>query len=155
MNKRIVIVKSIVIDKPNQLKIFDIKIPRQAESVVGFEVSYKWQLGSLTILPTLNINENLMTYYPSIALGELKVQSYDKATIFYSEELKVAQNFKQADFTQKGFKPKPYTHQRLTLEEPIYLDGTSTLIQAMYKNTFLSNIPYRYQVNVYVWLQNK
>jgi hypothetical protein len=154
MNANEVIVKTLEIVTPHQVNIFDIKIPRQAQYIIGIELSYIWKYGNLPTEPPSDQPYELMTFFPSIQLGELKVQSYDQARVFYAEELKACQNFKQTDFTEKGFKPRPFTHQSQRLEEPIKLDGISTLIQAIYKNTLELPPPYRYQVNLYVWLQN-
>ncbi len=155
MNNEGVLIKSFVINKNKQIKVFDIKIPRQAQYIIGMEMGLVFESGTIPHHPVFNEEEALLTFKPSIVLGELKLQSFDSANLFYVEELKVCQNFNQADFSGLGFNPTPYSHQTKSLEDPINVSGGITIAQGVYRNSLELPIPYRYKVNVYVWLKNK
>jgi hypothetical protein len=155
MNKEVVIIKSILIDKPKQVKVFDLKIPRQAKNIIGIELGMRWNLGALPPPPLFDQNDGFLKMYRNILFGELKLQSYDNAKIFYTQELTQHQNFIHSDFTAKRFNPTPFTHQTHLLEDPIHLNGDATIIQGIYKDQLELLTPYSYTVNVYVWLENK
>ncbi len=155
MNKEIVIIKSLLIDSPNQVKVFDIKIPRQAHNIIGVEMSMRWHSGTLPTHPVFNLRDGFMKMYRNTLLGELKLQSFERANIFYSQELKLYQNFIHTDFTSRKFSPTPYTHQTHSFEDPIKVDGNITIVQGIYKDQLLLPMPYSYTVMIYVWIENK
>ncbi|MBA2613358.1 MAG: hypothetical protein H0U95_15425 [Bacteroidetes bacterium] len=155
MNKEVVIIKSILIDRPKQVKVFDIKIPRQAKNIIGIEMGMRWHLGALPRPPLFDSLDGFFKMYRNILFGELKLQSYNEAKIFYSQELSQDQNFIHSHFTAKKFNPTPFTHQAHLLEDPIFLNGDATIIQGIYKDQLELLTPYSYTVNVYVWLENK
>ena len=155
MNKEVVILKSLLIDKPGQVSVFDIKIPRQAQSIIGVELGMKWQLGVLPRHPLFDPIDGFLKIYPNVLVGELKLQSYERASIFYAQEIRLDQNFIYSDFSSKEFSPQPFTHNTQTHEDPINIDGNITLAQGIYKDQLQLAMPYRYLITVYIWIENK
>lgn len=155
MNKEVVIIKRFLIDKPKQLKAFDIKIPRHVKQIIGVELGMTMQSGILPRHPRFNSKDGFLKIYRNIHIGELKLQSLDSSKLFYTQELIQYQNFIYGDFSSKQFHPSPYTHQRHSLEDPIYLSGASTLIQGIYQDQLELPTAYSYIVQVYLWLENK
>lgn len=155
MNKEVVIIKSLLIDQPQQVKVFDIKIPRQAKNIIGVEMGMTWQLGELPTHPVYNSRDGFMKIYPNVLIGELKLQSYERSNIFYSQELKLHHNFIHTDFSSLKFSPQPFTHQTHSHEDPISVDGNITITQGIYKDQLQLRMPYKYIVTIYIWIENK
>lgn len=155
MNKETVISKTLIIDKPNQTQVFDIKIPRDTKQIIGLEMGMRWELGNFPKKPVNPRHDTIMTFYRDTVLGELKLQNFERTGIFYAGELIVYQNVMHSDFATKALSPTAYTHQKQALEDPIHLNGDITLAQGIYKNTLQLATPYRYVVTVYVWLEKK
>lgn len=155
MNREVVIIKSLLIDQPKQVKVFDIKIPRQAKNIIGVEMGMQWLLGERPTHPAYNSRDGFMKIYPNVLIGELKLQSYERATIFYAQELKLHQNFIHTDFSSSKFSPQPFTHQTHSHEDPITIDGNITIAQGIYKDQLALTTPYKYIVTIYIWIENK
>jgi hypothetical protein len=115
----------------------------------------KWHLGVLPKHPLFSSGDGFLKFYPNTLIGELKLQSYERASIFYSQELKVDRNFIHSDFSSQEFSPQPYTHQTHNYEDPIKIDGNITIAQGIYKDLLQLAMPYRYTVTVYIWIENK
>ena len=89
-------------------------------------------------------------------VGELKLQSYEKANVFYSGELVMDQNIDNRDFTSGKFAPKIYTHQLPMHEDLVIVNGNATLIQGAYRDKLLTATGiFQYKVFVYVWIEAK
>jgi len=157
MKRESVIVTNFLIDRPKQIKLFQMKIPREAENIIGIEMGLTWITGIPPVIAPplewalpMDIKRNLV-------LGELKFQSYEKANMFYTQELVINQNTDTADFTSKFFPPKAYTHQYQLNEEPIKVNGNTTILQGVYRDNFSDQFAgaYSYIIRVYVWLEAK
>ncbi len=155
MIKERVMVKQIPITKAGQIAIFDIKVPREVNKIIGIETGLRWISGSIPKEVTLTSVIDTLRFNRNITLGDLTFKSFDNAHLFYSEEIKLHRSYSYGDFTAPNFLPKPYTHQTLLQEDTISLDGAITLAQGMYKDTYQSEAPFAYTVIVYVWLENK
>ncbi len=155
MNREVVIIKSLLIDQPKQVKVFDVKIPRQAKNIIGIEMGMRLQSGQMPAHPAYNIADGFMKFYPNVLIGELKLQSYDRSTIFYAQELKQDHNFIHTDYSSTKFNPQPFTHETYAHEDPITVDAKCTVIQGIYKDQFKLTTPYKYIVSIYIWIDNK
>lgn len=158
MNRESVIITSIAITQPGQVKLFQVKIPREVEHIIGIEMGMQWRQGSeLPAVSGPQTDLMPLAFQQNVLVGELKLQSYERARIFYAGELLLNRNMAYADFTQKWFSPKVYSHQHESHAEEIKVSGRTTLIQGVYRDQLNnSNIySYRYNVNVYVWTETK
>jgi hypothetical protein len=155
MAQEMVLIKSFLINRPNQIKLFDIKIPKLAQNIIGIEMGMRWINGLIPKHPVYNNKTNLLKINRNVLLGELKLQSFDKHSIFYAQELKLDQNFIQTDFSSLRFSPKPFTHQSKSYQEPIHVNANITVAQAIYKNQLQISTPYSYSVQVYIWVEGK
>ena len=155
MNKEVVIIKRILIDKPNQLSVFDIKIPRQAKKIIGIEMGLRWLTGTAPTEPLFNSSDGFFKINRNTTVGELKLQSYDSAKVFYTNELIIFQNFTHSDFTSSGFKPSAFTHQTQSTLDPIQITENPAIVQGIYKDILKPLTAFSYSVNIYVWLENK
>lgn len=157
MNTDRVLVSTISIDKPGQIKLFQVKLPRETEIVRGIETNLKWISGNFPnppappiewILP-FSINRNLL-------LGEVKLQGCGKANIFYTSDVSINLTGDFGDFSSRHWKPQAHSHQSVNYEEDVRVMGGETLLQGIFKNKLGDlGAPYSYRVNVYVWIVSK
>jgi hypothetical protein len=151
-----VIVTKFLVGNASRIKLFQVKIPREAKSVAGVEMGMSWLVGALPAeaaeLPSLLVPQ---TVRRNVYLGELKLQSYEKANIFYTGDLVLNRNSKLAELGNRFFAAKNYTHQYKEENDPIDVNGTTTILQGVYKDKLNLPTVYRYQVKVYLWLELK
>lgn len=157
MKREGVIITTFLIEKQKQVKLFQVKIPREAEKIIGVEMSFLWLEGVPPLVPSSTIWQLPMTVNRNILLGELKLQSYEKANVFYAGELAVNQNLDFADFTSQSFIPKIYSHQYQLNEDPVMVSGSTTILQGVYRDKLseYQATRYRYIVKVYIWVAAK
>lgn len=164
-----VIITSFVIERSNQIKLFQVRIPREAKNIIGVEMSMRWIAGTVpppssvpgpppgppSWPPPTPIGGTPFIIRRNQLVGELKLQSYEKANIFYTGELVIDQNIDNRDFTASKFAPKVYTHQQVMNEDPVMVNGNTTLIQGVFRNKFPIVGAFQYRVFVYVWASVK
>jgi hypothetical protein len=157
MMRESVIITPFLIERAKQVKLFQIKIPREAKNIIGIEMGVKFQEGA-PVPPAPPVDWVLpMLQKRNRCVGELKLQSYEKANIFYTGELTMNYNMDQADFTSKWFVPKVYTHQAESHESDVSVSGTTTIIQGVFRDKLSESqeAAYKYTVYVYLWLESK
>lgn len=157
MMRESVIITPLVIERPKQIRLFQLKIPREAQNIIGVELGVNFQNGAPVppvppegwVLP--------MTFSRNLCIGELKLQSYEKANIFYTGELTMNNNMDQADFTSRWFTPKVYTHQTESHESDVSVSGATTIIQGVYRDRYSESYgdAFKYTVYLYVWIEAK
>jgi hypothetical protein len=157
MKREGVIVTTFTIERQKQVKLFQIKIPREAQNIVGVEMGLKWISGVPAVPEILPLWNLPMTIKRNLNIGELKLQSYEKANIFYTGELVINQNGDTADFTSEYFSPKAYTHQGVSHEDEVQVNGNTTLIQGAFRDKLSEQQEgnYAYKVYVYLWVAVK
>ena len=158
MNRESVIIKTLEIKNPTQVCMFQIRIPREVENIVGVEMGMNWTRS----YPSQNDDTDRdwklpLTMNTTAVVGELKLQSFEKSNMFYSGELALDRSMDFGDFTYNWFKPYPYTHQFSAFEDSIAVPGTTTLINGVFKDTLYiyGLLEYQYTVKIYIWLQSK
>lgn len=169
MKRESVIIESFVIDKPKQVKIFEVRIPREVENIIGVELGFNLLEGNIAdgsssssttggsdtpregkgregfVLP-MKLSRNH-------SVGELRLQSYSKANLFYAGELAIDRNLDYADFTSQFFSPKAYTHQANSFETEVKLTAKHRLVRGIYRDNLADSITgsYKYRVKLYLW----
>lgn len=166
MNREGVIVTSFDIDRADQIKLFQVKIRREVKNIIGVEMSMRWISGTLPTPasvpgpppgppswpPPAPIAGTPFLIRRNQLVGELKLQSYEKANIFYTGDLIIDQNIDNRDFTASKFSPKVYTHQMSQHEDETKVSGTTTLVQGVFRNKFPTVGVFQYRVMVYIWV---
>lgn len=157
MMRESVIVTPILIEQPNQMKLFQVKIPREAENIVGVEMGLLWLEGPPPVVPPPSVWTLPMTVSRNLLLGELKLQSYEKSNMFFSGELVINRNLDFADYSSRFFSPKAYTHQLHQYEVPVKVNGNTTIIQGVFRDMLHESQAgsYKYIVKVYTWIEAK
>ena len=157
MKREGAIITTLTIDRPGQTKLFQVKIPREAKNIIGVELGFVWLTGSHP--GGSGIGEWALPFMQkrNVLVGEVKLQSYEKANIFYAGEIAINQNQDFADFTGRFFTPQVYTHQTHAHEEEVKVSGETTIIQGAYRDKLSSTVagPYSYRVNLCLWMEAK
>jgi hypothetical protein len=165
MRTKEVVIVPISISKAGQICHFQVKLPKNTKCVTGVQLGARWtgQVSSDGKIP-MPINPNLpepnewrsIFFQRNILLGEVKLQSCEKANIFYAGQVQLDNNLRYGVFGQNNFwRPQPFTQQIQWFEDVAQADGISTIIQGVYQDrygTSTGNIP-EYTVNVYVWTE--
>ena len=170
MKSESVIITSFIIERQAQIKLFQVKIPREAKNIIGVEMGFRWLAGTIPPpVPVPGPPPGPVSWPPPTAVGsmpviirrnqivgELKLQSYEKANVFYTGDLVVNQNIDNRDFTSGKFAPKVYTHQLASQEDQVIVNGDATLIQGAFRDKFLTALGvFQYKVFVYIWVEAK
>ena|SRR6218665_399215 len=156
MKREGAIITTLLIDKPGQTKLFQVKIPRETKNIIGVELGFIWLGGANHAIPG-HSEWTPFVKDRNTLIGDIKLQSYEKANIFYAGELMLNRNIDFSDFTGRFFNPELYTHQSYAHEEEVKVSGETTLIQGAYRdklNDTLS-VPYSYKVNLCLWVEAK
>jgi hypothetical protein len=161
MMREKVIIKSFLIDKPKQTKIFEVRIPRELERIIGIELGFSLVEG---ILPEPTSDGTVGTHglfsigiARNVCVGELRLQNVSKANLFYAGELKIDRNIDKGDFSSQFFPPKIYTHQIHSFETEVKLTAKNRVIRGIYRDKLSDHISeaFKYKVSVYIWTELK
>jgi hypothetical protein len=169
MKREGVIISSFTIERPNQIQLFQVRIPREAKNIIGVEMGMRWLNGAFpTPIPSspappatpawpplFPVGGTPFLFKRNQLVGELKLQSYEKANIFYTTELLIDQNIGINNFTSSFFPAKVYSHQTVMNEEVVNVGGDTTLVQGVFRNKFDIVGAFQYKVFVYVWVEAK
>jgi len=157
MKREGVIITTFLIERPKQVKLFQVKIPREAENIVGVEMGLLWLEGPPPLLPPPHDWALPMSVSRNLLLGELKLQSYERANMFFIGELSINNTLDFADFTSQFFSPKAYTHQYSQHEDQVRVSGETTILQGVFRDKLSEHQPgaYKYVVKVYTWVAAK
>ncbi len=150
MIDRQVIITPLKIIKAGQVKHFQIKLPQTAKKIVGVELGGHF-ISELITTPTAS---EFTRFKANTLIGDLKLQSCERANIFYAGQLQVDNNLDFADFTKSAFiKIKPFTHQSKQFEDTISVDANSTIIQGIYKDAIgkQTGTDLSYLLKIYLW----
>ncbi len=152
------VVTSFIIDKKKQVKIFQMRLPRETKSVIGIGTGFQRIEG----IPDRPIPPTLQWKLPmqmdrNFVFGEVCLQSCEKANICYTAELIQDQNLDFADFSTRWWKPKDYTHQYNVNIDEVIVKGETTILEGIYKDKLSEQQPddYKYKVNIYVLVETK
>lgn len=153
-NKR-AIITSFLIDRPKQVKLFQIKLPRHAKRVLGVESSIVWKSGEA---PVFSTNQPWDLPYPpkrSTLIGEVKLQSTGAANIFYTQELFASASFDFADYTAEWLEEKPCAEDQTCFDSNVEISGEGNVLLGFFADKVheTKTPPYAYKVIVYVWVE--
>lgn len=181
-NRHRMIVYAFVINKPEQVHHFQIRLPRTAKQVVAIDYDVfvkgtsiqqageikapaKDQVNQVVIPIELNpimipqlekTNSVQFTWTGRInpTIGKLKLQSLESANIFYTEWLKLLEW--NIGFVINGIFPhQPYTLSQKQKPLHVEVSPQTTMLNGLYEDVILkkSTTLSSYQVNVCVWLE--
>lgn len=169
MKRESVIISSFNIERTNQIKLFQVRIPREAKNIIGVEMGMRWLVGAVppptsvpgpppgpvSWPPPLPVGGLQTILRRNQLVGELKLQSYEKANIFYTGELVLDQNIDNRDFTHPRFANKVYSHGLAMHEDPVSVNGDTTLVQGVFRNRLPVVGNFQFRVFVYIWTEAK
>jgi hypothetical protein len=182
--KERVIIKQVSITKRGETQYFQIRLPRDAAHIIGIETgicrtgkgfseyvhSRAYAAAPVAAVAAAAPASKVPVPVPgpqaghfpvgfrrNILIGELKLQSQEKANVFFSEDVfESDQNIGFADYSAtRFFSPSQWTHEFKRFEEKVVVNGVTTLIGGYFKDRigerFKTNLSYT--VNVYVWYE--
>ena len=162
MKRERLVIETFVIDKPKQVKIFEVRIPREVQHIIGVELGFNLTEGTIHEDAAAGTGSGLAWEIPlrvkrNICVGELRLQSFSKANLFYAGEIKLDQNIDNGNFASQFFPPKEYTHQAQTGEVKIKLTSKNRVIRTIYRDKLNEGIigGYKYMVRLYLWVLKK
>jgi len=162
MKRERLVIETFVIDKPKQVKIFEIRIPREVQHIIGVELGFNLTEGTIHEDPAGGGSTGLgwdipLRFKRNTCVGELRMQSFSKANLFYAGEIKLDKNIDFGNFASQFFPPKEYTHQAQTGEVKIKLTSKNRLIRTIYRDKLSEEIAggYKYTVRIYLWVLKK
>jgi len=157
MNLKKVIVAQIFIDSPKQIALFQFKIPREVKNIIGVDSSLRLITGDVPRTRPTDPWVFPMTIRRNLFVGDLKLQSLDKANIFYQCDIVQNNNIDNADFTSRRLVPQVYTHEIQHSPEGVNLTGATTILQGFYRDHLSDELTgrYSYALSVYIWLELK
>jgi hypothetical protein len=150
--KNKVIITTINITRKGQIHHFQVKLPKTAKQIVAIELGGHLVSDKNTIAQP----DSTLAFKRNTLIGDLKLQSCEKANIFYAANLLQDNNIGYQDFTQTAFwKPTSFTHQCKQFQDVVLINAESTIIQGIYKDNIgkAKQTDILYQVKVYVWYQ--
>ena len=161
MKRERLVIETFIIDKPKQVKIFEVRIPREVEHIIGVELGFNLTEGTIHEDPaggSAGLGWDIpLRFKRNICVGELRMQSFSKANLFYAGEIKLDKNIDYGDFASQFFPPKEYTHQAHSGEVKIKLTSKNRLIRTIYRDKLSEGIAggYKYVVRLYLWVLKK
>lgn len=150
--KHQVIITTINITRKGQIHHFQVKLPKTAKQIVAIEVGGHLKSDKTAIAQT----DTTLAFKRNTLIGDLKLQSCEKANIFYAANLVQDNNIGYWDFTQTTlWKPTSFTHQSKHFQDVVLVNADSTIIQGIYKDNIgkVKQTDILYQVKVYLWYQ--
>ena len=186
--KERVIIKQVSITNKGEIQYFQIRLPRDAEHIIGIETglsrtgkgfseyvrggAYRaapvQAVAAAAPAPAIKVPVPVpapqqrgfpVRFRRDALIGELKLQSLEKANVFFSEDAYESdQNIGFADYSATRFlTPSAWSHEMKRFEEKVVVNGVTTLIGGYFRDRigeqFKTNLSY--QVNVYVWYEIK
>jgi len=157
------IIKTFLIERPKQTKIFEVRLPRGAENIIGVELGFSLiegvllesGIGILDDPGRAGIGRSPIAFgmRRNLCVGELRLQNFSKANLFYAGELSLDRNSDIADFTTSYFPPKVFTHQAHAFETEVKLTAKNRIIRGIFRDQLWQSVPegYKYKVSVYLW----
>jgi len=165
MKRESVVIESFVISKPKQVKIFEVRIPREVEQIIGVELGFNFLEGKIggdssPSAGSVGGDGHSRLVFPldvkrNVCAGELRLQCYSKANLFYASELTFDRNLDYADFSAPFFQPNVYTHQGHAFETEVKLTPKHRTIRGIYRDKLADFLKgsFKYKVNLYLWTE--
>ena len=152
-----VIIERLTITRRGQVHYFMMNLPEDTAEVIGVETSYCSQSNFLYENPAVApLDANLLPYNRSLLVGELKLQSMEKANVFYARHIQSDGNTSFGDYSVlPGFTPRDWSHFGSREDEAVSVPGRTTVIRGMYTDQlghYMGTNP-NYSLSVYLWLR--
>lgn len=162
MKQERIFINSVLISKPGQIKIFEVIIPRDVEQIIGIELGFKLTEGTIHEGLSGGVGSGVGWQIPlivkrSFCAGEIRLQHFSKANLFYAGEILLDQNADHGNFTSEFFPPKVYSHSPKTEATKIKLHTRNRMIRGIYRDKLSESITgsYKYEVLLYLWVEKK
>jgi hypothetical protein len=179
MNRARLIVKEFVIQKLGEINFFQIRLPKNATSILGIETDVLMEsfletdtIGSGShsggggVLPdgtiagsTPDVNLHPFLQWGSKSnpvVGKLKLQSMDRSNIFFENWIPfVLLNGSMPDMSYSLFPKSPYSLIVRGKPKPIGIACSNNIINGQFADSIgiAKNVDMKYRVKIFVWVQ--
>lgn len=150
-----VIVNRVTIDRPRQVRLFQVRLPRQTQDLTGVATTVRWLIGA----PALTGERKTPWELPfemrgNTPIGDLRLQSADQGNIFYTQEVILNNNNDFGDFASEYLVPNNYNQLKAAID-PVRIGGKATVVFGCYKDQLAESLtlPFRYVLSVYTWIK--
>ncbi len=145
------------VSRIRRIVFFEVNIPKEAKHIIAVETQAKLLSGTLPAIASPSVWELPTSPRRNLLFGELRLQSYESANLFYSCEIKQDNNADAWDFTGAFFTPRNYTHQGKALPDPIKVSGKSSVIKGVFRDKLAESIEteFNYIVEMFLWTDSK
>jgi hypothetical protein len=158
------IVTHLAITKGKQVKVFQVRLPKNTIRIIGIETSVRLMGKEGTVpgpigvpgkkdakvmskVEQVGLAEPTDAFYGEVThfnlfrrntfFGDLKLQSCERGNIFFAKDIEEDVNLGFGDFSQIGrWQALPYSHEWKREEDHVVVDGCTTIIQGIYKDGF-------------------
>lgn len=156
------IVSNFLIERKNQLKCFEIKIPSNALRITGVQFQARL-VQTKPFEPRMLTGEIPLTANRNNVIGELRLRSNNSTNVFYAEDLVLDnKNANFGDFASFNFFATEFNRLPKSEVCPVHVDARSTTIKGIYKDKTvmikLSDIApdfLKYRISVHLWVELK
>ena len=143
--------------------MFDVILPDEAERITGIGISVfaKQRIPVMHVIPVLippATSPQWIGFNASKFFGDLRMQSYGKSNVFYSEDLYLQDsNIGQGYFsTIPGFSPQDWSHRVVFHKTEVHEDCDGSVLKGIYRDRQITGGGIQnYAVLVYVWYELK
>jgi len=168
------IITKLYVTQPQQVIVFQIKIPRDAVCITGIRVTMTAGVpaseiptgvsvsgsggfaNSFSAPPPVNphlpaTSPQWVGFISNIFLGDLRLQSYGRTNILIAEDIYFQDsNIGQGDFTSTAhFSPKDWSYGLMNVKSEILEEGSVAVLKGIYRN----RVPISYTVGIYIWYE--
>ncbi len=158
MQKQTAVIEQISINNKGEWKYFQVRIPKDAQAIIGIETSVRLGTGIPAPAPPATIVESLAAVAPRTA-GEIRLQQIGSNGILYAGRVMESdQSPCMADVGALDFFPaRSWSHQCKNHEDDIRLHPGSQVMTGSYHDMLGEglgiNVPYT--VTLCVWYERK
>lgn len=159
--KEKVIIHAVRITRKGELQHFQVRIPRDAARIIGVETGVRIastldQEWVKLVYGSLQWDTTAFGFYKSMLIGDLRLQSCEKANLFYASDIYERDiNLGIGDWTDKQFAVREVTHGRKREEVRAEANGDTTILQGTFRDKIGEhlNMHLLYEVRIYVWYE--
>lgn len=158
MQKQTAVIEQISVTNKGEWKYFQIRIPKDAQAIIGIETGIRLGANIPALVPPATIVQSLAAVAPRIA-GEIRLQQIGSKGILYSGRVMESDHSPcMADVGALDFFPAhSWSHQSKNHEDDIRLHPNSQVMTGSYHDMLGErlgiNIPYT--VTLCVWYERK
>lgn len=156
MERERVLVETFAINKQDEKKALEIRLPMDADRITGIWVSARFPQAAPADIITPP-HSGILTTYPNTVIGDLRLFTLGKERNFFSFQVsREDRHIVWGDVSQIGFEPKPWSHGLQPDFIRVDIGVSSRLLKGYYRDRMNEFAGFSsYQIKVYLWYSMK